>query len=323
MSLSAIQSQQKRVPQHHGLLLVRKPSGISSHDLVQKVRRSLSIKEVGHAGTLDPLAEGLMVLLLGEATKLSSFVLEENKQYEVTLLTGKETDTLDITGTVTKENVMSIDDHQIIEAGLTLQGEFFWEVPLYSATKVEGRKLYEYAREGVSEVKAPLKTMSFWGNEYLGKFSGHQFRFRLNCSKGSFIRTWVEQLGKRLGCGAVMTELTRTISNPYLLSQAVSLDKIIEHNKSLLNPEIIKEATYFIPLLKTLPKSKIIRVNGLTEVLIRNGQISHELKIRLIVAFDPEKDQLVKILSHRPEELVALIGFDPEKGFVVRRVFRY
>lgn len=302
----------------HGLLLIHKPSGITSHDVISQVRRRLGTKEVGHAGTLDPLAEGLMVLLLGEATKMSSYVLEKNKQYEVTLKLGIETDTLDITGKIIREHLnVDFNDQEVIEKAKSLQGDFTWEVPIYSATKVAGKKLYEYARSGNESVEIPRKPMSFWDVEFLeGKSEPHSYRFRLNCSKGSFIRTWVQQLGASLGCGAVMTELTRTSSAPYLLQDAVELESLS------LTPSL-SESQAFIPMLSVLPEFKSIRVSGASEALIRNGQISHELRRRLIIYFNPEVDTGIKILSQRPEELLALVGLEPGKGFVVRRVFRY
>lgn len=300
----------------HGLLLIRKPSGMTSHDVVYQVRRTLGIKEVGHAGTLDPLAEGLMVLLLGEATKMSSYVLEQDKQYEVEFKPGLETDTLDITGTVLKEMPVTLSEAEIVAEGLNLHGDFIWEVPMYSATKVGGKKLYEHAREGDTPVEIPKKPMSFWGVESLGVTEDHKFRFRLNCSKGSFIRTWVQQLGRKMGFGAVMTGLVRTYSAPYSLSRAIDLQN--------LTPDISQETSgAFIPLLAALPHFKTLRVSGHSEGMIKNGQISHELRRQLIVAFDPERDQGVKVISQRPEELLALIGLEKDKGFVVRRVFRY
>jgi len=303
----------------HGLLLIHKPSGITSHDVINQVRRRLGTKEVGHAGTLDPLAEGLMVLLLGEATKMSSYVLEKNKQYEVTLKLGIETDTLDITGKVLREHLdMNFDDQKVIEKAKALQGDFTWEVPIYSATKVAGRKLYEHARSGGDvSIEIPRKPMSFWEVEPMKvQEEKSSYQFRLNCSKGSFIRSWVQQLGWSLGGGAVMTELTRTYSAPYQLKNAIDLNQ-------LSTTEGLNNSNAFIPMLAALPEFKSIRVSGASEALIRNGQISHELRRRLIIHFNPEKDTGVKILSQRPEELLALVGLEPGKGFVVRRVFRY
>jgi tRNA pseudouridine55 synthase len=299
----------------HGLLLVRKPTGVTSHDVVNKVRRTLGIKEVGHAGTLDPLAEGLMVLLLGEATKMSSYVLEQDKQYEVALKPGIQTDTLDITGKILAECPVTVSPSELVDHALKLSGDFTWEVPMYSATKVAGKKLYEQAREGTVPAIVPSKPMSFWGIEFLGRAENEDFRFRLNCSKGSFIRTWVQQLGSQIGCGAVMTNLLRTFSAPYPLDQAIDLDRV--------NATDVQEKPAFIPLLAALPGFKSIHVSGHSEGLIKNGQISHDLRRHLIARFDPEKDQGVKVLSSRPEELLALIGLEKDKGFVVRRVFRY
>ena len=299
----------------HGLLLVQKPSGVTSHDVVSRVRRHLGIKEVGHAGTLDPLAEGLMVLLLGEATKLSSYVLEQDKQYIVTLKLGIVTDTLDITGKITNLNPVTNNNDELIKSALNLNGEFLWEVPLYSATKVSGQKLYEQARRGEKPLDIPYKSMKFWDIDSLGTTAENSFRFRLNCSKGSFVRTWVHQLGKQIGCGAVMTELIRTVSTPYALENAIELDKVSIKNLS--------DHKSYIPMLSTLPNFKIIHVNGHSESLIRNGQISHELRRHLISIFNPDTDLGVKILSQRPEELLALVGNEKDKGFIVRRVFRY
>jgi tRNA pseudouridine55 synthase len=299
----------------HGLLLVHKPSGVTSHDVVHKVRRGLGIKDVGHAGTLDPLAEGLMVLLLGEATKMSAYVLEQDKQYDVTLKLGVETDTLDVTGQMLKESVVAVSTAEVQAAGLGLQGDFLWQVPIYSATKVGGKKLYEQARQGETPVQIPAKPMKFWGNEFLGVTDEGHFRFRLNCSKGSFIRTWVQQLGLQLGCGATMSGLVRNYSAPYHLDKAIALDAIAGSH--------LQQSSAFVPLMAALPGFKHIRVGGHSEGLIRNGQISHELRRHLIAVFDPEQDIGVKVLSQRPEELLALVGLEKDKGFVVRRVFRY
>jgi tRNA pseudouridine55 synthase len=301
---------------YHGLLLVRKPGGVTSHDVVAKVRRALGMKDVGHAGTLDPLAEGLMVLLLGEATKLSAYVLEQDKQYEVGLRLGLESDTLDSTGKILKESPVDVTPEQVIKAALALQGDYMWEVPLFSATKVAGRKLYEQAREGETPREIPSKPMKFWDVDYLGQSEEGDFRFRLNCSKGSFIRTWVQKLGQNLGCGAVMSSLLRTYSAPYSLERAMPLSEV--------SPEGLKDRSgAFIPLLAALPGYKTIRVSGQSEGFIRNGQISHELRRHLIAVFDPERDSGVKVVSQRPEELLALIGLEKDKGFSIRRVFRY
>ncbi len=129
----------------HGLLLVDKPTGMTSHDVVSRIRRLAETKEVGHTGTLDPLASGLMVVLLGEATKLSSIVTEGDKAYEVQVQLGIETDTLDITGQILRQNPVSVDQDQVVRCASSLIGEIQLPIPLYSAKKIDGLKLYEYA----------------------------------------------------------------------------------------------------------------------------------------------------------------------------------
>ena len=165
----------------NGLLLVNKPTGMTSHDVVSVVRRALNTREVGHSGTLDPMASGLMVLLIGEATKLSSYVTEGNKSYEVGLKLGVTTDTLDTTGQVLTEKQVSSTDEDVQKSALALVGEMILPIPIFSAKKIDGKKLYEYAREGEA-VEIPSKVMKFWNVE-----TRENRAFHLHCSKGSFI----------------------------------------------------------------------------------------------------------------------------------------
>ncbi|NUN07430.1 MAG: tRNA pseudouridine(55) synthase TruB, partial [Bdellovibrio sp.] len=149
--------------QFNGLLLVDKPSGISSHDVVAKLRRILSTKAVGHSGTLDPMASGLMACLINEGTKLSQYILEGDKGYRVRAQFGLRTDTLDVTGQTLETRPVDLTRDQVLAAATALQGEMELEVPIYSAIKVQGKKLYEYAREGEEEkVALPKKVMKFW-----------------------------------------------------------------------------------------------------------------------------------------------------------------
>lgn len=318
--------------QKHGVLLINKPSGMTSHDVVHRVRRKLGIKEVGHAGTLDPMAEGLMVLLLGEATKLSAYILEQDKYYEVTLRLGLESDTLDSTGQILKEAPVNVGPAEVHRAAQSLEGDWLWDIPRFSAKKVNGEKLYEQARRGETPESLPQKWMKFWAIEPLDRNGmgtepenaeleprvPTHYRFRLRCSKGSFIRSWVHALGQSLGCGALMCGLKRLESAPYSLERAVELDALGEEGLALNS-----SPSSFVPLLGLLPSMKSIRVGGYSEGLIRNGQISHELRRQLISLFDPDTDQSIKIISQRPEELLAIVGLEKDKGFVVRRVFRY
>lgn len=299
----------------HGLLLVDKPSGISSHDVVSRLRRILGTKAVGHSGTLDPMASGLMACLINEGTKLSQYILEGDKGYRVKAQFGVRTDTLDTTGTVLETKSVDITKEQILSAAAKLQGEMEVEVPIYSAIKIQGKKLYEYAREE-KEVEVPKKLMTFWDVEPVA--TGPDWaEFDIKCTKGSYIRTWVDLLGKNLGCGAAMSELRRTWSAPYVIDQGQTLESIELSVKNKGNRDA------FIPMHQALPQVKRVRVKGQDRVLLGNGQISHDLRTQLITSFNPEVDQYIQVLDQESGNLLAIIGLEPGKGFALRRVFKY
>lgn len=301
----------------HGLLLIDKPAGWTSHDLVARVRKILNTSSVGHCGTLDPIASGLMVLLVGEATKISNYILENDKSYRVTARLGIQTDTYDTTGKVLAEKKVDITAEKALQAALDFQGEFEIPVPIFSAAKVNGVKLYEYARSGrEDEVQIPKKRMRFYNVKVIEQGPQH-LTADISCSKGSFIRSWVHLLGEKLQTGAAMSALCRTASDPFLLSQASHLDQL---ESEVANNQLLSG---FVPLALALPQFKSIRVSGLSYSLILNGQISHDLKTQLISIFNPEVDVGVKILPQRGQELLALVGFEPGKGFGIKRVFRY
>lgn len=300
----------------HGLLLVDKPSGISSHDVVSRLRRILGTKAVGHSGTLDPMASGLMACLINEGTKLSQYILEGDKGYRVKAQFGLRTDTLDTTGTTLETKPVDLTKEQILSAAEKLQGEMEVEVPIYSAIKIQGKKLYEYAREE-KEVVIPKKLMNFW--EVTPVAVGPDWaEFDIKCTKGSYIRTWVDLLGKNLGCGAAMSELRRTYSAPYVISQGQTLESIEAAVKSENG-----NRDAFVPMDLALPGLKRIRIKGQDKVLLGNGQISHDLRSQLITSFNPEQDQYLQIMAQDTGHLLAIVGLEEGKGFALRRVFKY
>lgn len=295
----------------NGLLLVNKAPGMTSHDVVARTRRILSIKSVGHSGTLDPMARGLMVLLIGEATKLSQYILEGDKAYRVDFLLGRRTDTMDSTGATLEEKPVTCTPEQVEAAAYDFQGEFQLPVPIYSAVKVGGQKLYDYARNQ-EEVSIPQKTMKFWDVKSLKK-SHPEWSYSLACSKGSYIRTWVDEIGKKMGCGAVMTGLERDYSAPYFLHQAQTLESVEEDIKAGRLPHS------FVPMERALPGVKKIKIKGLDQKLLGNGQISHDLRVQLIQVFNPDQDEIIQIMSQETGHMLALVGLEVDKGFVVRR----
>lgn len=305
----------------HGLLLVDKPSGMTSHDVVSKVRRLAGTKEVGHSGTLDPLASGLMVVLVGEATKLSSIVTEGDKAYEVQLQLGIETDTLDITGQIEKTSQVSVKKDEVIAKALTLAGVLNLPIPLFSAKKIDGKKLYEYAREGEA-IEVPAKTMTFWDVEYIANPEAekeNRYSFHLHCSKGSFIRSWVKLLGEQLGCGATMSALRRTKSHSFKVQQSKPLTQLLAEKEA----ETLNMSQTVLPMTEAISGVRIVKVHGHDEVLLNNGQISHDLRSRLIVLFNPEKDHWVFASSRDSKQVLAIIGLEQGMGFKIKRGFRY
>jgi tRNA pseudouridine55 synthase len=302
---------------YHGLLLVNKPGQITSHDVVQRVRRAIGSRDVGHAGTLDPLATGLMVLLLGEGTKISDYVLNGAKAYKVRVKLGVRTDSLDVTGAVLTEQAVDLTEDQIRNAALALQGIFQWPIPMFSAAKVKGEKLYDLARKGIDLELIPNKEMQF-SNVQVLEVGPNYVDAHLECSKGSFIRSWAAELGERLGVGGAVERLERTHSTPYSLDAAAELTDI-EGPRTQWDKA-------FIPLKKSLPHWRTVTVKGKDARLILNGQVSYDLERRLI----PELKEAavaqntvgIKVLNAESGDLLAILEAQPNRGLKIRRVFK-
>ena len=306
----------------HGLLMVDKPADFTSHDVVAKMRRTLRQKRIGHTGTLDPIATGLMVMVLGEATKLSDYLMSEDKAYAVQVRLGVTTDTLDRAGKVLELRAVNVNEVQIREAADSLQGEFQWAVPAYSAMKVDGKPLYEKARQGIPFEK-PLKTMSFWDVK-VGSVAFDLVTVTMNCSKGSFVRTWVEKLGEKLGTGAIVEELRRTRVGAWSLEQGISLPQLEEAaSHSGMNSSDLGGA--FVSLTGALPGIRSVIIDEKETRLMANGQIPRSLASRLIPeqkqAFDSGQPVYIKVVS-TTGELLSLLGAEPGQGLKIRRVFR-
>lgn len=231
------------LPQLHGVLVLDKPSGPTSTRCLTAIKR-LGQKKIGHAGTLDPLAAGVLVVLLGEATKIAPYVMEGEKTYLGALRLGVTTDTYDCEGTVTSQAPWDhVSASALAEAIASWTALTSQEVPPYSAAKHQGRPLYELARKGLA---APVKVKDISVFDARAELvDPPSATFRVRVSAGVYIRSLVHSLGMRLGCGAIMTALTREESRPFALQQAHSLDAVLADPQSL--PERI------IPLDKALP----------------------------------------------------------------------
>jgi tRNA pseudouridine55 synthase len=208
----------------NGILVLDKPAGMSSASAVDAVKKRLGAARAGHGGTLDPLATGVLPICLNEATKLAQYLLADDKAYEAELLLGVETDTLDRTGTVTATRPVDVTREQLVAALGKRTGEQDQIPPMYSAIKQGGKRLYHHARAGI-EVEREPRRIRIDALELL-EFAPPRARIAIACSKGTYVRSLVADLGADVGCGAHMTELRRTRSGAFTLAQAHDLDRL-------------------------------------------------------------------------------------------------
>ena len=211
-----------------GLIVVNKPSGYTSRDVVNIIGKELKQKKVGHTGTLDPMATGVLVVCLGKYTKLTELLTSLDKEYIAEIKLGIETDTLDITGTVLEERNVRTTKEDILRVFASFLGEYQMEVPKYSALKVNGKKLYEYARNG-EEVKLPIKKVYVYELELLS-FTGDIITFRAKVLKGTYIRSLIRDITHKLGIIGTMNNLVRIRQGNFKLEDAYSIEDI-KNNK--------------------------------------------------------------------------------------------
>lgn len=249
----------------NGIINVYKEQGFTSHDVVAKLRRILSQKKIGHTGTLDPDATGVLPVCLGNATKLCDMLTDKNKTYEAVLLLGKTTDTQDITGTVLSEHEVKATEQEIEAAILSFVGEYDQLPPMYSAIKIDGKRLYELARQGV-EVKRETRKVCIHSIKILEvNEEYHEVRFLVNCSKGTYIRTLCQDIGEKLHCGGCMKSLVRTRVGPFLLDNSLKLSEIEEkHTEDKLTDYLVKTEDMF-------PSYNKIKINSLYSKYLYNG----------------------------------------------------
>ncbi len=219
-----------------GILVVDKPTDWTSHDVVAKLRGVFKEKRIGHAGTLDPMATGVLPVFLGRATRVVEFATETKKEYIAGLKLGVTTDTQDTTGTILSESAVNVTLSQL-EAVLPLfRGDIQQIPPMYSAIKIQGKKLYELARKG-KEIARPPRPITIHELEILlESCEKNVFFLRIICSKGTYVRTICHDIGQVLGCGGVMSSLRRTEAAGFTLQQAHTMEEIMEHTNQLLLP---------------------------------------------------------------------------------------
>lgn len=230
---------------YNGLIIINKSKGYTSHDIVNLVRKTLNTKKVGHTGTLDPNATGVLPILIGNATKISKYLVEHSKTYIATLKLGEKTDTADSEGNVIEKEyeINDIKKNKIEEVLKRFLGKQMQIPPMYSAIKVDGKKLYEYAREGKT-INVNPREIEIYSIKLLSFNEKDEIIFKVECSKGTYIRSLCEDIAKKLGTIGYMKELERTKVNDFAIEDSVKIDDLTPNNiqsKLITIDKIFKE----------------------------------------------------------------------------------
>lgn len=249
----------------NGVINIYKERGYTSHDVVAKLRGILKQKKIGHTGTLDPDAQGVLPVCLGKATKLCDLLADRDKTYETVLLLGQSTDTQDVTGTITTRAEVSVTEEQVQKVIKSFVGPYEQIPPMYSALKVNGRKLYELAREG-REVERRARRVKIREIEILA-LELPLVRMRVVCSKGTYIRTLCHDIGEQLGCGGAMESLTRSRVGIFGIEEALTLEQLEKlRDEDKISTVIIKPDTVF-------EKDRAVTVTAAGQRMAENGNV--------------------------------------------------
>lgn len=301
----------------NGILIINKPKGMTSHDVVQRVRRLTDNRRIGHAGTLDPLATGVLVVCVGKATRLAQFLQSDSKEYAAEMTLGIETDTQDGTGKILSRNPCSVKKKEVIDALRNFQGAIWQTPPMTSAIKHKGKPLYKLARKGI-EVERRPRLVSIYKLELLEVKTDDypRVRIQVGCSKGTYIRTLCADIGRALSCGAHMSNLTRTRAGNFKIREALGLEELskiaekkslnkvlIPMNKILSYPAVVVKGPFVPKILNGAPlrgemmEPKYTLGEGeIVQLWNPNGEL---------LAVDKTTRPIERDLRQKPEEIVA------------------
>lgn len=270
----------------HGILLLHKPSGISSNGALQDVKKLYNANKAGHTGSLDQLASGLLPICLGEATKVSNYLLNADKRYQAECILGKTSSTGDAEGDILQErSIEGITEEKIAAVIPQFIGDIEQIPPMYSALKQQGQTLYKLARQGIT-VERPPRPITIYDISLDG-FEGDRLKFEVHCSKGTYIRTLAEDIGEALGCGAYISQLHRTGAGPYKnMIDFETLEHCATHGMDALD-------RLLIPIDTALTDWDSLYLNTEQAIALRHGQVlslTHEYPVEhLLKLFDAEK----------------------------------
>lgn len=244
----------------NGIVVIDKPKGVTSHDVVGMMRKRFGTRRVGHTGTLDPMATGVLPVCIGNATRAADMLIESDKRYTAEFILGKTTDTLDIEGTVTGETDVTVTEDEVRRAVLQFMGEISQIPPMYSAIKKDGKKLYELAREG-KEIEREARNITVYSIDIL-RIDLPTVEIDVKCSKGTYIRTLCDDIGKALGCGATMTALRRTATAGFTEDNALTIDEL---------DKLEDKGAVLVPTDKLFEKYRALHLNEKQTRSITNG----------------------------------------------------
>lgn len=287
----------------NGILNVYKEKGFTSHDVVAKLRGILHQKKIGHTGTLDPDAEGVLPICLGTATKLCDMLTDKSKTYHTVFKLGVVTDTQDITGTVQEDNAVVCTEQQILDTIMSFVGKYEQVPPMYSAKKVNGKKLYEYAREGKVVERKACSVIIHSIEQIEVNLEKNEISMDVSCSKGTYIRTLCHDIGQQLGCGACMLSLLRTKVSTFCIKDSLSLEKIqlLQEKGELLS--------YVYSPEQVLGEFSSIKVLEKGDKLLYNG---NALPKNLLAPMQEVSTEQVRVYDSKGK-FVAIYGWDRDK----------
>lgn len=287
-----------------GVLVINKHEGVTSHRIVQILRRLYDTPRVGHTGTLDPMATGVLPILLGRAVKASDYLVSEEKEYIATLRLGLTTDTLDTTGEVLSTCHSIPNEADVIEAAKSFVGEIEQIPPMYSAIKIDGQKLVDLARAGETVERKPRKVEI--KELDIEKLSYNEYKLRIVCSKGTYVRTLCADIGEKLGCGGAMSSLVRVRTGNFRLENAITVEE-------LENMTFEERVALTLPTVKLFEDLHSINVNDFYAKLIKGGTELYQRKLG--THFD--EGELIRIM-HNGEFLALGRVCEYEKGSAVK-----
>ena len=267
-----------------GVLLVNKHKGVTSHDIVFKIRRLFATKKVGHTGTLDPMATGVLPVLIERGVKASEYMLTEDKHYRATLLLGVTTDTEDVSGKILTTSDEIPDEKKVLEAIFSMQGKSMQTPPMYSAIKLGGKKLYELARKG-EVVERESREINVYGITP-EKINDREYFIDVKCSKGTYIRTLCADIGAKLGCGATMKTLERLEAGGFTIDEAISLEELEKLDENERNSHVLPVEAIFNNLPRvTLSKFYARLASCGVEIYLKKINLSFDIGER-VTLFD-------------------------------------